>query len=187
MSAPAPHAVIMRRFAVIQNQLFPGLDVLLCIDLYMLSEDAHEHIGAAAVVQMAEYVPLRAVQRMGVVQVDEAHAALALGALSRRADGYDLAGDLADLCAARDGRGSEHTCSFDSAASRFYVVVKHVVTFPIQTNRKKDLRQDNRIKSDKTFFLKILSIPLSCQRLVLLNFIFLEQSKAAPKKVRLLS
>jgi hypothetical protein len=127
MPAPALHAVIMRRFTIVKGQLFPGFDIALRIDLHPLPIDAHENIGATAVVQMAESVPPGAVKRMSVIQVDEAHAALSLGTLSRRADGYDLAGDLADLCTARDPGGCENARSLDGASSGFDVEVQHVV------------------------------------------------------------
>jgi hypothetical protein len=126
MSAPALHAVIMRRFAVIQGQLFPGLDVLLCIDLHPMPKDAHKDIGPAAVVQMTERIPLGAVQRMSVIQVNEANTALTPGPLARRANGYDLAGDLSDLCAARDPCSREHARSLNGTPSGFDGVVEHV-------------------------------------------------------------
>jgi len=117
----------MRCFTVVQGQLFTGFDVLPGINLYPVPKDTHKHIGPAAVVQVTKRVPSSAVQRMGVVQVDEAHAALAFGTLSRSADGYDLAGDLADLRAARDSDGCEHARSLDGAPSGFDFVFKHFV------------------------------------------------------------
>ena len=127
MSAPALHAVIMRRFSVVEGQFFSTPDIALRIDLDPVPKDAHENIGPAAVVQMTKRVSLRTVQRMGVVQIDEAHAALAPGTLSRRTDGDDFARDLPDLCAARNPRSGEHARSLDGASSGFYCVVQHGV------------------------------------------------------------
>ena len=127
MSAPALHSVIMRRFTIVQGQFFSTPDITLRINLHPVPKDAHKNIGAAAMVQMAKRVSPRAVQRMGLVQIDEAHAALALGTLSRRAYGDDLARDLADLRAARDPCSSEHARSLDGTPAGFDFVVEHVV------------------------------------------------------------
>jgi hypothetical protein len=127
MPAPALHAVIMRRFIIVKGQLFSTPDVSLRIDLHPLPINSHENIWPAAVVQMAERVPAGAVKRMSVIQVDEAHPALASGPLSRSANGDDLAGDLADLCTARDPCSCEHARSLDGASSGFDVVIEHFV------------------------------------------------------------
>ncbi len=117
MSAPALHPVIMRRFTVVQRQFFPGLDGAQGIDLHPKPKNAHENIWPATVVQMTERVSSGAIQRMCVVQVNEAHAAFAFGAFSSRADGDDLASDLADLCAAWYSCNGEHSRPVDGAAT----------------------------------------------------------------------
>ena len=117
----------MRRFTVVEGQFLSTPDMALRIDLNPVPKYAHEHIWPAAVVQMTERVPFGAVQSMGVVQIDEAHAALAPGTLSRRADGDDLARDLPDLCAARDPYSGEHARSLDGTPAGFDFVVEHFV------------------------------------------------------------
>ncbi len=113
VAARTPHAAPVRRLAVVHRDLFTRLDGAPGVHLDPVADDPKEGIRPAGVVQKTENIPLCTVQRTGVAQVDEAYPARVPRAFSCLAKRDKVAGDLADLGAARNPHGREHAFSFD--------------------------------------------------------------------------
>jgi len=125
LSAPAFHSALMRGQAVVHGNLLAFLDCPFRIDLDPAPDDPQIGIRTARVIEVPQYVSLRAVERRSVCQIDETDPAAAFCSPSCLAHGDDLAGHLADLDAVGYPFLGENARSFYLTSSGYDLVVEH--------------------------------------------------------------